>query len=624
MSMHHLLSKLEEERYSWIGEGIEEFRQGFLRLSPAQSSKKEVLIGVYGPTQVGKTTLILKILGIQEDKMKEISRALRGNRGLGNSATITATVYHRSIDDIFTIIYPNGEKKQFETIEMFRDGMGDVRSVIESDATYSTKPIHVYFANEYFNEEEIQHREKEIVILDLPGDDSREERELNHVDRCLEEYLPHCRLCLVMEIGSQMVGLTQITREHVQDWGSSPELFRIVLTRALTSSSVREKIKDNVIHSKQSLHQHFEYELKRLMKANQSLKYLYPLEFGDSLQDIKENDTEYYQKVSPWINEIYQQLIEDIDAVDSPEREILQVLNLEGLAQKRKEHEVLKLNKDKEVEELKLEELEISIRSYQKRIENIEEEIIHYEEFVHNKSRFQKISCPTIYKISSWDARTVGQRTVSSIHDDFEDSLEQLNKDYEKVTKQWNRLLKLELQSYSNIHFTPIVHTKIEVSFYIDRLFDQYFRKSTFKTDYTNLLHDLEEANEQSYKNLTSKYEKSIDLLVKQFKKQIYLRKSIREQYVEEMSKLEMKKTKVEIKISEIEHATVVANQEWDHDIERTNELYQYLKKAFLRKVSIFQEVLSSPRTDINKKWAYHQYWNIVTNDAERIILNGN
>ena len=94
--MKDLLGRLSEQHLNWALEGKDEYERGFLRLKKPEGEKRRVLIGVYGPTQVGKTTLILKLLGIKENRIIELSSALRGKRQMGNSATVTTSIYQRS------------------------------------------------------------------------------------------------------------------------------------------------------------------------------------------------------------------------------------------------------------------------------------------------------------------------------------------------------------------------------------------------------------------------------------------------------------------------------------------------------------------------------------------------
>ncbi|MEC1716494.1 hypothetical protein [Schinkia azotoformans] len=619
--MPPLLSSLEENRWSWVREGIDEFRKGFLRLIPTQNQKKEVLIGVYGPTQVGKTTLILKILGIREDKMKELSKALRGKRAAGNSATVTTTIYHRSPDEQFVIIFPDGKKQSFLTLEAFEEGMEQVRGVVESNRAFSIKPIHIYFSERYFNLIEIDTRSQDVTILDLPGDDSREEREVKHVERCLKEYIPHCRLCLVMEIGSQMVNVTQLTREHVRDWIYLPEQFRLVLTRTLTSSSVRDKVQTGEINSTKSYISHFQHELNRLLDGRK-IEKIYPLEIGDSWLEIKEKELTFYETVSPWIDEVYQILIDEIETVESPEREVMQLLNLEDLATKRKKEEVAKLDVKKSAIRQEIVDVNISICSYVQRMKDIDKTVDHFLQIISKKGTLAKAETftkPTIRSLSDWDARIFAAKTVSSLRYDFSLNLDQLQSDFEKHVNQWNEDMNKLAKRYG-LRFKNITYTFHTTYSSIDRLLDRYFRRSTFEEDLAKCERRLQEAHEKTFQDIQNSCQEIVADLRKQIQKQIRAQKLIKEEHGQVKIKLEDKVRKLKKERQELQKRIQQTKEEWDHDIERTNELNQYLKKAFIKKVEIFQSMLESPNIDASDKWGYHMYWNIIAKDAERII----
>ena len=62
----------------------------------------EVRVVLYGPTQVGKTTLILRLLGLSDETTKEAQRVLRGGRGHGKSATASVTRYRLTHHDAWS------------------------------------------------------------------------------------------------------------------------------------------------------------------------------------------------------------------------------------------------------------------------------------------------------------------------------------------------------------------------------------------------------------------------------------------------------------------------------------------------------------------------------------------
>lgn len=112
--------------------GVEEFQSGFLGLQERGDTKQRVTIGVYGPTQVGKTTLILKILVIRDMYLAALSKALRGNRAIGNSATVTSTNYRQSDDDTFHVYFPDGQTRSCVDLPQLAEVMTELQETVES------------------------------------------------------------------------------------------------------------------------------------------------------------------------------------------------------------------------------------------------------------------------------------------------------------------------------------------------------------------------------------------------------------------------------------------------------------------------------------------------------------
>jgi len=64
-----------------------------------EEEQQEAYIVVFGKTQVGKTTLLLELMGIEGEQLSKISKLLRGGRANGQSATATVMEYCRSMDN---------------------------------------------------------------------------------------------------------------------------------------------------------------------------------------------------------------------------------------------------------------------------------------------------------------------------------------------------------------------------------------------------------------------------------------------------------------------------------------------------------------------------------------------
>ena len=61
------------------------------------------LVVIYGSTQIGKTSLILHIMGVLPEYQREVYHVLRAGQEYGDSSTITAVFYHVSGTDFYGI-----------------------------------------------------------------------------------------------------------------------------------------------------------------------------------------------------------------------------------------------------------------------------------------------------------------------------------------------------------------------------------------------------------------------------------------------------------------------------------------------------------------------------------------
>ncbi|WP_100407887.1 V-type ATP synthase subunit I domain-containing protein [Bacillus solitudinis] len=622
--MQDLLYKLERERWNWAKQGVEEFRNGFLRLQETNPEKKRVLIGVYGPTQVGKTTLILKVLGIAEDKMNILSKALRGKRSAGHSATVTSTIYQRSSSDFFVLVYPEGSEKRCDTLSELEDALYDVRVKVEENDIFSTKPLIIKIANTFFNERELMKRKQDIEIIDLPGDDSREVKEIRHVNRCLKEYLPLCRVCILMEISSQLVSLTQLDREFVRDWKWMPSQFRIVLTRAVTSSSVIRLIKNEAFTSTTQFQRFFESELDRYATEDEQIATkVYPLEFGDSWDGIKKQDVELYNRTKPWIDETMAQLVEDLSSVHSPQSEIEQVKDLERYAIKRskEEFEALARKKAQHLDKLQDVERSIKLRS-RKKVQAVDE----LDEFIEQGKEIEKerLTKPVAAKLRRWKYRSLSEKKTTVLKNDFYFYLDNLKEEYQDRIESWNRKVKTFVQHHG-LKTDPItLEFKEKSASFLDNhyIMKTYLRKGNFNEDCEILDRKLLEANDESYATVATAIETQKDKLVKDVNSLIYRRNALIQTIDEEIMNEKKEIQRLEQSLVEIKKLMKTARHEWNLDIERSKKFNEFLKNAFVIEAKRLQQLIVATHTRSEEKWLYHQYLNIIYSDVERITKN--
>jgi hypothetical protein len=617
--MQALLSKLKAERWDWAAKGIDDFRSGFLGLKEANSKKKRVIIGVYGPTQVGKTTLILKILGIKEKDIGGLSKALRGKRSYGNSATVTSTIYQQSNDETFKVEFPNGEKKLCKYLKQLEGVMSEVRKSVEQTMDFTTKPIIIQIAQHYFDHKELAGREQTLEILDLPGDNSREKKEVEHVERCLKEFLPQCTVCLLMEISSQLVSLTQLKQDHVRDWRWQPSHFRIILTRAVSDASIKEKLLKDEFKSSKEFQFLFSSELNRILDdSEESDIKVYPLEFGDSWEGLEKTQKIVFQKAKPFIDEIYQELIKDLCSVYSPRNELLQQLDLDGVIKKRQNDERKSLKRQLDEVEAIFRMTKANLIKTEKRLDQLEN---HKKRFLEDQKRVLELdfSRPKEDELLEWAERIGSDRTASSLRTEFRMAMNHLEKDYRKATDKWNRDV-LAVTRFYDIPFKKVMHSFKKATIDVDKLFNRYLLKSKFNRDLGHVRNQLETANKENYELIKKEMKKQMKSLDKMFKTQELTMTLDIKVIKDELASLEEKSLNLQSRIAQIKDDQEQSKKKWAHDENRFQQRDLFIKKSYLDRSHYFKEKLLSVDTSPTEKWVYHQYWNLMSEDMEWII----
>ena len=130
---------------------------------------------VYGATQMGKTTMIMNLINIKEERKAELSSALRGNAAQGNSATSTPIIYNRWDKDSFGIATGDemnereGTLNEYVSIEQFTSAISSINQYQRTTAQAESNADSVryyYLPNNFFAEKESV---QDIQIIDLPG-----------------------------------------------------------------------------------------------------------------------------------------------------------------------------------------------------------------------------------------------------------------------------------------------------------------------------------------------------------------------------------------------------------------------------------------------------------------------
>ena len=132
--------ELFKERSLWQKDAFDRIKaslltardNAFLQYDGMQES---YLVVVYGPSQIGKTSLILKLIGIRDDNdcFQKVSQTLRTEEiTRGNSSTSTAILYARSDTEQYALAVEDEPNKVSEKL-FFSDEKELEAKLIEVD-----------------------------------------------------------------------------------------------------------------------------------------------------------------------------------------------------------------------------------------------------------------------------------------------------------------------------------------------------------------------------------------------------------------------------------------------------------------------------------------------------------
>ncbi|MBP6902903.1 MAG: dynamin family protein [Burkholderiaceae bacterium] len=282
-----------------------------------KSSDEEAYVVVFGPTQVGKTTLITDLMGVVPEAMSRVSMVLRGGRKPGKSATSTVMEYRRSPDARWGLAVED-VMRWWSTDEEMTADVGKLRQRMESSELHVTMPCTVCIPSDCFSADPAQ---PYVRLFDLPGDKPANPVEQEHVNEMARQYIPLADLILLVCRSDDLTFLqpNRLTLPGIGNWQRVPSRFRVVTTYSYAPQDVRNEIRTlSESPDVRSVRESLISEIERagpLASAAKQPELFYPLEFGESWLHARERDADLYCRLSPLIDELKRQLRQDI--VDS-------------------------------------------------------------------------------------------------------------------------------------------------------------------------------------------------------------------------------------------------------------------------------------------------------------------
>lgn len=334
-----------KNRFRWAYDAYDRFiAEVDSDFAPDFSRSEQVSIVVYGATQVGKTTLILDLLGVGSKSLPVVSDVLRGGQRLGKSSTASPIRYGRSMDALWYIDDSHGLGDAEAT-----EQLAHIRAQVESGTATEFEIINVRIPAHYFEAGEEGTLSRKLQILDIPGINAINQAEQEQVERIVRQYVTSADLILLVGRSDNLGFLhpNALKLDALNDWMLLPNRFRVVLTYTFSPASFKSWFGTGP-RTAQEVRAHSYKELQTHDYAPPpSVEHIvFPLEFGDSLEGLKKDGGDgYYQRASEVIAELRKELIQSIEESASPYARLHSAFQVKGFIEakverEQREHEV--------------------------------------------------------------------------------------------------------------------------------------------------------------------------------------------------------------------------------------------------------------------------------------------
>lgn len=593
--------------WGWTEVAVNEYLNSFTMLDANQIDvKNQMYVGVYGPTQVGKTTFILSLLGIKEEYIISLSKALRGFQKKGKSATVTATYYEKIDSENFEINLPNNEIRIVKTLDDLEEELKKVRVMITVDGVRELKELVIKIPKIYFDKQIYNHNN--LTIIDLPGDDTKNEDEEEHVNNVITYYLKLCRTIIIMELADKVNYLAQIDIEIIKEWYLYPHRFLIAFTRVYSNYEVKKTINNDEFISNQSIKKLFYEDVYSSINRDFD-NSIYIFELGDTLIENKKKDNELYLKIKQWNEENFKDLVEKAEENNLPEFKLKNLKNIDIEIRKNKINNINTVLKKIELNEELLREKNRDLKKLiqiveekDKNFKMIKDKIENVINIVNDKSYLKKIDEYTedinaLKKIKYYDLNVSYKKLLGILNKESQDKISNIQQNKEIITKNIRKQID-EIPKITDIRNLNVKKNLLGKS----NTYEYFFEIESLKDELQKAFTKLNKEFEKNKNNLMSK----------EYEEQIFLKKKIDDLKIN-IPTLKNDRDKQIILKSELE-------TKWDEELKKIDLLDQLLIKEYNKQCTFLKKLLIERKVDSSFYPVFIQIMTVMLNQLERVI----
>lgn len=569
-----------------------------------RESDAEPYVVIFGKTQVGKTTLLLDLMGIDLQQMATLSQVLRGGREAGKSATATAMEYRRSPDARWGLSLQS-EKRWFTSDDAMAEALAQLRQHMERGELVVDSPCIVHIPERFFRLQTTG--APGVRILDLPGDNPANAQEQKHVNQMAKTYLPFADLVLLIGRGDDLSFLQPevITLPGIEDWQAMPYRFRIVTTYSYSAQSVKTLIRNDPAFDITQLRQRLIEQIERFNSLSDAAKdrnLYFPLEFGSSWLSMAEKDTALYARVAPMVSRLRSELLEQIATSTSPLGRLRSTLDTHlsvKFIQEKKtaaiERELLALKKQQQETKDKLKVWKSAITQTQQKINQTENLLKNNELPVSQRIIDKAAKKAAAFKLKeSYSSEKC--ITLHSMIADYCSNIKNIQLDVENKTTYWQKVARKiieptrqAVQDILDGNFSAIRYTLN------DYWIDTYFSSANYSSDKNSVIHAADNAKVEVIRLWTSKWIAAAENVHNEYKSELTKERMALDELRVEQNKSLQRQASLEQQTDSRENELKKIATDSQEDLARCEQFVHFLDEEYLNTLnerldSAFQE----------------------------------
>lgn len=311
---------LHQDRYRWAEESFTAFLRKFdaeRLIQTANNASKQVSVVLYGPAQVGKTSLILTLLGIRDDCFNELNTLLRGEEKLGNASTARTYRYRMAKDNFWYFSNRDHGRERLQDDEA-KAFFAELREEVEQGMR-NLESVDVFLPRRFFDP--AVHNSTQLLIRDLPGTHAANANEQYYVNLLANRYLASADVVLLTGKADALTFLRpeELDNPLLNDWHWQRHRYKIVLTRAYSDATLKARIVQQN-DDKATLQAFLLAQVNTLDLGlpDDMSELIYPVECGHTWLAITARDDEYARRCRKLRREVLQDLLTSLCQASNP------------------------------------------------------------------------------------------------------------------------------------------------------------------------------------------------------------------------------------------------------------------------------------------------------------------